>query len=393
MTKKILWIIIVIIIGWHNIGAQTMPSKSSSFYFISCAPGQEVYERFGHAAIRYYDPEFDTDWIFHWGVFNFDTPWFMAKFIKGATDYQMGINNTNDFLQVYKNRNSAVFQQKLNLTQQEKQKLYDALRENYLPQNRVYRYNFITDNCATRPYLLICEKCLPYVSENFVDSITTYRKIIAKYTGSDTWLKFGIDLLIGSDADTIIGTKGTISFPLYTRDALKRCTISNDSITYSLVQPATEIVRAAKPDFKEKMPIKPAPFFLTLMVIILFLTMFFYHKNKPLVWLDSILFCISGFIGIILFFLMFFSQHPLVHDNYNLLWLNPLQLLFGLAIIKNKWRSKLRFYALLNALMIIIAMAILAIKTIQVMNIAFLPLMIILFVRSLYFYHYHQVKD
>ena len=35
------------------------------------------------------------------------------------------------------------------------QKLYHEhirlLQENYLPENRVYRYNFFYDNCATRP--------------------------------------------------------------------------------------------------------------------------------------------------------------------------------------------------------------------------------------------------
>ena len=36
-------------------------------------------------------------------------------------------------------------------TEEEKERLIALLTENYRPENRVYRYNFFYDNCATRP--------------------------------------------------------------------------------------------------------------------------------------------------------------------------------------------------------------------------------------------------
>ena len=45
----------------------------------------------------------------------------------------------------------SVWKQTLNLNNEEKAELIRLLQENYRPENRVYRYNFFHDNCATRP--------------------------------------------------------------------------------------------------------------------------------------------------------------------------------------------------------------------------------------------------
>lgn len=36
------------------------------------------------------------------------------------------------------------------MTQDEKEQLLALLEENYLPENRIYRYNYFYDNCTTR---------------------------------------------------------------------------------------------------------------------------------------------------------------------------------------------------------------------------------------------------
>ena len=80
-------------------------------------------------------------------------------FVKGETDYELGVTRYPYFEGSYAMRGSSVYQQTLNLTISEKQKLRRLLEENYLPKNRVYRYNFFYDNCTTRARDII-EKCI-----------------------------------------------------------------------------------------------------------------------------------------------------------------------------------------------------------------------------------------
>jgi hypothetical protein len=44
----------------------------------------------------------------------------------------------------------SVIQQQLNLTLEQKNKIYNFLIENIKPENRFYQYDFFFDNCSTR---------------------------------------------------------------------------------------------------------------------------------------------------------------------------------------------------------------------------------------------------
>lgn len=54
---------------------------------ITCSPGQEVYSLYGHTAIRVRDKKRGTDYVFNYGVFDFNTEHFAWKFVLGKTDY------------------------------------------------------------------------------------------------------------------------------------------------------------------------------------------------------------------------------------------------------------------------------------------------------------------
>ena len=58
---------------------------------LTCAPGTEIYALFGHTAIRYENPSKQQDWVFNYGMFNFREPNFVMRFVKGETDYQLGV--------------------------------------------------------------------------------------------------------------------------------------------------------------------------------------------------------------------------------------------------------------------------------------------------------------
>ena len=180
---------------------------------LTCSPGEKSFELFGHTGIRVQGPEKDMDIVFHYGVFNFNAPHFIYRFTKGETDYSIGTTSFRNFVLSYAVRNSGVMEQELNLTADEKEDLLQALVVNNLPQNRIYRYNFLFDNCATRPRDIV-ERCIrgkiDYIAP---EGHTTFREMIHKCTFNFPWLTFGIDLALGAPLDKPVSYREEMFLP------------------------------------------------------------------------------------------------------------------------------------------------------------------------------------
>lgn len=166
---------------------ESFRADSIQFSLLTCAPGNEIYELFGHTAIRYQNFSRGVDLVFNYGMFSFNTPNFVYRFIKGETDYQLGIMPYPYFESEYALRGSSVYQQVLNLRQPEKLKLLELLEENYLPENRIYRYNYFYDNCTTRARDQIENSIQGKVIYPSVDWIKTFRGIVHEFTQDSPW--------------------------------------------------------------------------------------------------------------------------------------------------------------------------------------------------------------
>ena len=123
---------------------KTAATDSVRVSLLTCAAGGEIYSLFEN-----YTRGIDA--VFNYGMFNFNAPNFIFRFALGETDYQLGVTDYEHFAAEYNYLGRDVWQQTLNLTEEEKERLIALLTENYRPENRVYRYNFFYDNCATRP--------------------------------------------------------------------------------------------------------------------------------------------------------------------------------------------------------------------------------------------------
>lgn len=332
------------------LGAQPRLSDNAQVSLLTCEPSDAaVYTNFGHTALRIYDSAQGIDWVFNYGVFSFEQPNFIGRFITGATDYELGINETSQFLYTYRLRGSDVYEQHLNLTTEEKERLWDALLTNYKEENRTYRYNFIFDNCATRPYYILVSCLNDTMNYTGQHHETTYRKLIEEHVPNNTWLKFGIDLLLGHNADTLIGKHNEELFlPLYLKDRLANTTITRNDSTYSLVD-NNDVHHASKADLPvTQNPFKPVHFELILFALTLLLCAVEYYTHTYARWFDCILWSVCGIVGIVILFLMLFSEHPLVEWNLNLLWAHPIHLIFVVLLIQNKHTKLLRSYQIMN---------------------------------------------
>jgi len=384
--KQFLLVVCIFLVSSKLHAQQVVISDSAVISLITCSPGAEVYSKFGHTAIRVKDKINNVDVVFNYGIFSFETEHFYYKFIKGETDYQLGIYETNFFLPEYAERNSMVWEQVLNLSSAEKKNLVATLLENYEPQNRVYRYNFVFDNCSTRPRDKITSSVNGYIRYHQTSEPATFRRWIGDYVGTDTWLKFGIDLVFGIDADAVASQKDSQFLPeVLMSDFQEAEIVSLDGHVKKLVEKsATVLVDKKHVETNSSVfsfllkPFAVSLFLLGLGVLITVLDIKYRKHNKVF---DSVLLFITGVAGVIVFYLMVFSTHPLVTANLNILWVNPLNLIVAFLIWVKPLRKILFVCGILNLGLLAIALVTFSLS-IQSFNLAAFPVIVLLLIRS-----------
>ena len=319
---------------------------------LTCQPHDEVYSLYGHTAIRYHDmrQKGGVDVAFNYGVFNFHAPYFVARFVFGLTDYELGVYPYHLFQAEYRHFGSMVTEQVLNLTAQEKLQLREALSENLRPENRIYRYNYFYNNCTTKARDII-EQSLDgeiHIDER-QDQDYTYRDMVHQKTRRHPWTTFGIDLLLGIKADMKTTQRQREFIPDYLmadyhgayyvdqRPLVKEYRVA--------VQPGVQML---EPDF----PLSPMQCFIGLLAVGIVLFAVQWQKRCFFVAWEVLLMVAAGTIGIVLF-LMLFSQHPTVSLNLQLILLNPLPWFFLWPVVKGKKTIYWRMTAVLGVLFLI----------------------------------------
>lgn len=317
--------LLVFMLGMLSVRAASLDSVRISL--LTCEPGSEIYALFGHSAIRYENPAKQEDWVFNYGMFSFKDPNFVMRFVKGETDYQLGVVPFRYFEAEYGMRGSSVYQQELNLTNAEKEKLAGLLFENYLPANRVYRYNYFYDNCTTRARDKIEESIQGKVVYPVSDRVVSYRDILHEFTAGSEWSEFGIDLCLGSEADEPIDERKQMFAPFYMLAAARGAVIHRADTMMPFVRKETKIVDTVLED-EPAFPLSPmACALLLLAVTVIIVGRGLYKGRQCLAW-NVVMFLLQGLGGCIIAFLFFFSLHPTVGSNWLLILFNPLPLIY-----------------------------------------------------------------
>ncbi len=308
-------------------------SDSARISLLTCGPGDELYAKFGHSAIRIYDPVNHIDVSFNYGYFDYNTPGFYYKFVRGETDYQIGAVDTPDFFLEYRILNINMWEQVLNLRQDEKQALFDALLVNYQPENRYYRYNFAFDNCATRPRDMIARSIHGKLifSPSLDKDHETFLQLIDHYTAENPAILFGMHLLFGASADSVATLQQSFFLPERLMQGYATAMIQRDSTEVPLVIATSQPVKISGHEHKPAFDYVPW-IIGVLLLFVLYLSSVDKRKQKLSLWFDGILFGLVGVTGIVIFYMNFFSLHPLVSHNWNLVWMNPLDLVFALLL-------------------------------------------------------------
>lgn len=314
-----------------SFGQTKQLSPNAEIYLLTIGPGEELYSSWGHTTLLIEDYAYGMSEMYNYGSFDFETDNFYVKFLRGTLPYYLSKSELGSALSYWSSQNRLVTKQRLRMSLADKQKIYELIEENYLPQNSTYQYKFFYDNCATRIRDLIVNvmgKSL--ILNKNVNADKSYRDWIQTYAGHKAIADFGMDIAIGIPADEITGYNGAMYVPDNLMYALDSAKVKIDGKLLPVVADKTVInalyVQQATPKKEMNIPL--------IVSILLLLSSIYYAVNgskeghsKKIGVFNKVLFVIAGIAGVILTLLWFFTDHGVTMYNLNVLWANPFYLL------------------------------------------------------------------
>ena len=383
MKRILIALCVILFLTCTAKSADTTRPEVESVALLTCHPGDEVYELEGHTALRFIFSD-GKDLTVNWGLFDFNSPNFLYRFVKGETDYRMGATPTVHFLNQYSSEGRRVDQTPLNLTPAEREKLVWLIDSTMRIGSPVYRYNYVLDNCATRPVDYL-EKAIGHPLQ-FADTTalgdkagTTFRGDMTAFHRNYPRYQFGIDLALGPYIDNTLTSREHLFAPVSLAlmvDGAMRPDPENPEAYISLSSPRFELLPdlgggPATPTPWPFSPIAVCSFFCLITIIISIIDL---HRHSISRWFDTIYFNIAGLAGLLLTFLIFVSVHYATSPNWLYLWLNPLCFIGGTLIWIKKYRKAVILYQIIN-FAAIAALCVVVICGAQAINFAFIPLL------------------
>jgi len=378
--KKILGVL-VFLCTTSGLEAQKL-SERATISVITCGPHHDVsFLGFGHSAFRVNDPQTGIDYAFNYGIFDFDRPDFVVNFALGNNIYMLGVQDFPRFQDSYIEDNRYIHEQVLNLTLEQKQKVFDYLVWNAAPENREYPYDYFYDNCATKIRDVAVKSLGSDVSfdGSYITTNYSIRELTDFYLKPFPWLDLGIDVCLGLPMDKKATPYEYMFLPDYVESGFDHAVVKSDSALTPLVKEKI-IIYSEQPEESSFSFTHPLLVFGLLLLLTLVLCVKDFYKKKLSNWFDVILFGLTGLIGVLLLLLWFFTDHKAAAYNFNLLWALPTHVVAVVAFIGKK-RWLINYFLAVFLLEAIVLLFWWALP--QQLNTSLIPVVIILLLRAL----------
>lgn len=323
--------------------SQSAPADSAalSVWLMTMGPGDAVWERFGHNAIRIRDARTGDDRVYNWGMFSLEQEDFILRFLRGRMRYWMASEDAALTAEAYRQHNRSVTIQELNLTGAQKVALYAFVQRNELPENRFYDYDYFRDNCSTRVRDALDAALGGVLSSRFRDKLTdmSYRDQVRRLMQPDIWTYTGIDIGLGRPTDRRITAWEEMFIPMSLQRLVREVSVKNAmGADVPLVLSERVVVQASRPP----VPDRPANWTLwyllagSLAAALLLLGVA--TRAAPVAHGFAFIWClVAGLLGTLLVLLWTVTDHAAAHQNANVLSLNPGWLLVaGMAAAKSR---------------------------------------------------------
>lgn len=362
-------------------------SQLSKLSLLTVGKGQDLASKFGHSAIRLQDPSLGIDEVYGYGTYNFEDPNFYLNFVRGKLDYTITRYPYHLFERSYTIEKRWIKEQQLDLNLEQRKAIIDFLETNLLPQNRLYKYDFLFENCATK-IPEVFEKNLNSTLEfdySHLDTQYTFRQLIHQNLNVNSWSNFGIDLALGAVIDRKATPYEHLFLPLYVSEQMKHTKVDGNPIVKS-ESVLLDIPLTSETPFFILTPL----FWLSLLlVIVVYISYKDYSKQQRTRWLDTFLFIITGLAGVLILFLWFFTDHLATKQNFNFLWAFAPNLLVAYYLFKKQTATWLRTYLFITLGLLVISVILWLLK-IQVFSLLLIFILLALGIRHLFLLHHFK---
>ena len=317
------------------------PGSELRVWLLTFGQGDVVWELFGHNALRVLNTETGRDASYKWGIFDFNQPGFVPRFLKGEMLYMMAPFATQAMIDVYAAADREVVMQELALTPAQRLRLLTLAETNALPENRDYAYDPLLDNCSTRVRDLIdqvLEGAL-FAQLGDVEAGNSYRTHIRRLTEADPIAFVATNYVLGSPGDQTIGIWEEMFVPMVLRDAIRDVVVTDEDGSQVPLVMSEEVVvpssRVAEPDRAGSWLLR----YLLLGSLMGGLLAWLGRRAAGGARAIRVLFgaiasgwsLLAGVSGTVLFFVLF-TDHWSMGMNENLLLLNPLSMLLVVLV-------------------------------------------------------------
>ena len=318
------------------------PGSNLTVYLLTFGWGNEVWERFGHNAIWIKDRAHGTDTTYNWGMFDFNQPHFLRRFLTGDTRYWMEGIDLDAMLKYYKARNRSILSQELNLTPAQRLKLQQFVQWNALPQNKFYRYDYYRDNCSTRLRDALDHALGGQLQTGTVTRLTagTYRTHTQRLLGDNVPLYTGATFALGHPADKPISMWQEMFLPVRMANDLRTVRIADSAGTQiPLIRSEMALFTAGRaPEPSE--PPNYFPWYVAAGILIAAVLIALVRSAE---WGHKIAFfaataiatlwsLVAGLAGTALVIAWLFTKHYFMSRNENLMHVDPLSIALAILI-------------------------------------------------------------
>lgn len=306
-------------------------SEEAEVSLLTMLPGREVYSLFGHTAFRVRDPALGLDRTYNYGTFDFEQPGFLLRFIRGQLLYQLATAPFERTLAEYLYLERPIIEQRLDLPAEARQSLFRFLETNFLPEYRAYRYDFLFDNCSTRPrdaLEIALGGRLGY--GGYEPPAGSFRDLLQPYLAADPLLRLGIDLGLGAPVDRRATAREAMFLPLELMRAFDAASLEGRPLV-AATDTLFWVPGAGMPGRRLDWPLLLAWLLLAGGAALTLAARAGRLSSRALGRFDAVLLGAVGLAGLVLAFLWLGTDHAVTRPNANLLWAWPTHL--GAAFI------------------------------------------------------------
>lgn len=313
-----------------------------NIYLVSTEGGDAVYSLFGHTSLEIEYP-YLFDHFYDYGFFTFKDG-FYVNFALGKLYYNMYRTDAEWRMDSFRYEDRTVHKTKLPLTSSQKKGIMDFLDYNALPENNTYLYDYYRDNCATRVRDIIDEATAgdfkAWAEE--IPSGESFRSSSNHYMEAQFFPAFAINYLEGPKVDRLLSRYDMMYLPEELMKGVEDYFEIDTDIAYQT---------------KTRTPYTGLSLMTNsvILAIVLF-TLIYAESALGRKWMRRTLDIILGIFYMLLFvmssvllFMMIFTNHDVTYMNENILFLNPMIILFAIDAFKAKSFRRRKRHSMLYA--------------------------------------------